>query len=81
MEKKKGRRDFLSELNKEGEMELERGREGSLRREKEEEEMWVLVFERLKGKKKWDLAIDDEESMFSSSRRVSFLGFSNGLGG
>lgn len=33
-------------------------------------------------KKNWDsVCDDDEESKLSSSRRVSFLGFSNGLGG
>lgn len=35
-----------------------------------------------RGEKNWDsVCDDDEESKLSSSRTVSFLGFSNGLGG
>lgn len=53
-----------------------------LKQRRREEKMWVLVEINKKGEKNWDsVCDDDEESKLSSSRRVSFLGFSNGLGG
>lgn len=66
-------------------MEMEKEREREVRRKRRGRENAGISFERyikrIRKKANRDLVFDEEESKFSSSRRVSFLGFSNALEG